>query len=370
VPAGATRLGWDAGWQRALDDLDGADDPRADPAGLVGRVCRVDRGACDVLVPGDPDVATLTARWSTAVSRDAAADPSATPATGDWVLLEPHQGESAAAPWSVVRVLPRRTSVQRLGVSGSSHAQVLAANADVVAVVQAMVPDLDLGRIERLLALAWSSGARPVVVLTKADLHPDPAAAVVTVSASAAGCDLLPVSAPHDRGLEPLRDLLADGATVALLGASGVGKSTLVNALLGTEAMTTRELGVEGKGRHTTVTRELHLAPGGGALLDTPGLRAVGLHGDEDLDEVFADVLDLAAGCRFGDCSHSVEPGCAVLAAVADGTLPERRLESWRGLQREAAFQARRTDARLREQWTNELKARTRSYRARPDKNH
>jgi ribosome biogenesis GTPase len=369
VPTAAARLGWDAGWQRVLDELDSTDDPLADPAGLVGRVCRVDRGACDILVPDDQDVATRTARWSATVARAAADDPSATPATGDWVLLVPHQGDSAAAPWSLVHVLPRRTSVQRLGVSGSSHAQVLAANADVVAVVQAMVPDLDLGRIERLLALAWSSGARPVVVLTKADLHPDPATAVLEVSASAAGCDLLPVSAPHDRGLEPLRALLADGATVALLGASGVGKSTLVNALLGTATMATRELGVEGKGRHTTVTRELHLAPGGGAVLDTPGLRSVGLHGDEDLDEVFADVLDLAARCRFGDCSHTVEPACAVLEAVADGTLPERRLESWRGLQREAAFQARRTDARLREQWTNELKARTRSYRARPDKN-
>lgn len=362
LPAQATRLGWDEGWQHALDDLLTDPDTHA-----VARVTRVDKGACGVLL-ADEALTPATTRWSPRLSRAAAEDPAATPAAGDWAILEP--GDQDGAAWVLTEVLPRRTAVERLGVSGTSHTQVLAANADVVAVVAGMVPDLDLGRVERMLALAWSSGARPAVVLTKADLHPDPGAAISLVAASAAGCDLLAISAPMDQGLEPLRAWLADGATIALVGASGVGKSTLLNALLGDEVMATRALGFEGKGRHTTVTRELHLAPVGGAVLDTPGLRSVGLSGEEDLDEVFADVTDLADRCRFNDCAHTVEPGCAVLAAVQTGVLPQRRLDSWRDLQREAAFQARRSDARLQAAWTSEIKARTRAYRARPDKPH
>ncbi|MDO8120224.1 ribosome small subunit-dependent GTPase A [Isoptericola sp. b490] len=330
---------------------------------LVARVTRVDKRACGVLL-ADEALSPATARWSPRLSRAADEDPAATPAAGDWVLLAP--GDQDGGAWVLTEVLPRRTAVERLGVSGTSHTQVLAANADVVAVVAGMVPDLDLGRVERMLALAWSSGARPVVVLTKADLHPDPGAAISLVAASAAGCDLLAVSAPLDEGLDPLRAWLAEGATIALVGASGVGKSTLLNALLGDDVMATRTLGNEGKGRHTTVTRELHLAPGGGAVLDTPGLRSVGLSADTGLDDVFADVIDLADRCRFNDCAHTVEPGCAVLEAVETGALPRRRLDSWRALQREAAFQARRADARLQAAWTSERKARTRAYRARP----
>jgi ribosome biogenesis GTPase len=166
-------------------------------------------------------------------------------------------------------------------------------------------------------------------------------------------------------GLSGLRGVLAQGATVALVGASGVGKSTLLNALLGREVMATRTLGAVHKGRHTTVTRELHLAPDGGAVVDTPGLRAVGLQGGEGLSEVFADVEELAPECRFSDCTHQQEPGCAVLAAVDSGELPERRLQSWRKLQREAAWQARRVDARLRREELAVWRARARASRER-----
>ncbi|MBX9246073.1 ribosome small subunit-dependent GTPase A, partial [Actinotalea ferrariae] len=288
----------------------------------------------------------------------------AVPAAGDWVRLDGAAAPAGTSAAVVTEVLPRRTAVVRAQVaSGSSYEQVLAANADVAAVVEGMAPDGDLARVERLLALAWSSGARPVVVLTKSDLVALPEALRAEVADVAPGADVHAVSATDDVGLEPLRELLASGATVALLGASGVGKSTLLNALVGTTTMRTQALRTDGKGRHTTVTRELHLVPGGGAVLDTPGLRTVGLAGREALDDVFADVDELAAGCRFHDCAHLTEPGCAVLAALETGELSERRLHSYRKLLREAAHQAERVDARLRAQAAGRRKAIAKAYR-------
>jgi ribosome biogenesis GTPase / thiamine phosphate phosphatase len=355
------RLGLDADWRRAFEAARAVRIP--DLPAVPARVTRTDRGACDLLAASGP----VRATWGADVLAAVAHDPLAVPSTGDWVRAQPWPDGRV----TVEAVLPRRTAVVRAQASGTSSGQVLAANVDVVAVVEGLYPDPDLGRLERFLALAWESGAQPRVVLTKSDLESDGEGLAADVAAQvAAGCPVDVPVAHLGTGLDGLRGVLADGATVALVGASGVGKSTLLNALLGREVMATRTLGAVHKGRHTTVTRELHLAPGGGSVVDTPGLRSVGLQGGEGLADVFTDVEDLAADCRFADCSHRQEPGCAVLAAVEAGDLPERRLESWRKLQREAAWQARRVDDRLARQeqqiWRARARALSRAQRQRP----
>jgi ribosome biogenesis GTPase len=243
---------------------------------------------------------------------------------------------------------------------------VLAANVDTVAIAVSLAVAVDLGRTERLLALAWESGARPVVVLTQSDAAsgPDAAAdALERVAAAAPGVDVVACSAATGEGVDVVRAVLT--GTVVLVGPSGAGKSTLGNALLGAEVLATGAVRAgDGKGRHTTVRRELLPLPGGGVLIDTPGLRGVGLfEASTGLERAFADVEELAAGCRFGDCAHDAEPGCAVLAAVEGGVLPRRRLDSYRKLLRENEWAASRTDARLRAERENRRKAISRAQR-------
>lgn len=361
-------LGLDEQWVQAysrtaperLAVLSAAAGTQPEPA----RVTRTDRGACDLVGADGP----LRATWGADVVAAVARDPLAVPSTGDWVVV---------LPWpdghhTVELVLPRRTAVVRAQAGGTSSGQVLAANAGVVAVVEALHPDPDLGRIERLMALAWESGAQPRLVLTKYDLRADGLLLAEEVGAQvAAGCPVdvttAHIRAGGDDGMGALREVLVAGATVALLGASGVGKSTLLNALVGGPAvMRTQSLGAVSKGRHTTVTRELHVAAGGGCVIDTPGLRSVGLVGQEGLAEVFAEIDELAAECRFSDCGHGVEPGCAVQGAVQSGDLAQRRLDSWDKLRREATWQASRVDARLRQEQLRVWKQRTKANRQRP----
>lgn len=326
----------------------------------LGRVARVDRGACDVLTADGG----VRAETSAQVRADAAADPERQPCVGDLVLL----GRSGDRTL-LLELLPRRTSVTRASVApGSSQRQVLAANVDVLAVCEPCFPDPDLGRIERLLALAWESGAQPAVVLTKLDLAPDPDALLADVATTALGVPVIGVAATLGEGLDAVRHLLGPGRVLALVGASGAGKSTLVNALAGDDVMATRELRGDGKGRHTTAHRELLVMPDGSLLVDTPGLRSIGLATPEALEQVFSDIEELAGRCRFGDCAHETEPGCAVTEAVADGELAERRLASWRKLQHEAAYQERRTDARLQALERARWKAIQRQFR-RPGRN-
>jgi len=327
---------------------------------VPARVTRVDRGAGDALGADGP----LRVTFSGALLAAAAADPVANPCVGDWVAVRTWTDGRVTAE----AVLPRRTAFVRAGVTpGSSYGQVLAANVDLAVVVEGLHPEPDLGRIERFLALAWESGATPVVVLTKADLVPDAEQLRADVSAAAPGVDVLVVSSTTGAGLDDLRSLVLPGRTLALLGPSGAGKSTLTNALAGATVMVTRALRADGKGRHTTAHRELVVLPSGGLVVDTPGLRSVGLTDvEESLDLVFADVEELARDCRFADCGHDTEPGCAVRAALEAGELPERRWESYRKLQREARWMAMRHDARLRAEERAKWKRITKDYRNRP----
>jgi ribosome biogenesis GTPase len=337
-----TPYGWDENWADAFTPYDAE--------GLLpGRVVRVDRGQCDVVTADGvlrADTAFVTPH-----------DPLRVVCTGDWVAVEPDGN-----PRYVRTYLPRRTAFVRSTSSKRSEGQILAANVDHAVIAVSLAAELDLARIERFLALAWESGAQPVVVLTKADLVTDPvtlAYLVQDVETAAPGVPVLSVSAAHGEGLDVLAAVVSGGTTV-LLGQSGAGKSTLANALLGEDVMDVQAIrDVDGKGRHTTTTRNLLALPGGGVLIDTPGLRGVGLwDAGNGVGQVFAEIEELAQRCRFHDCAHETEPGCAVLAAVDSGELPERRLESYRKLMRENQRIVAKTDARLRAEIRKEWKRR------------
>jgi ribosome biogenesis GTPase / thiamine phosphate phosphatase len=272
--------------------------------------------------------------------RRAAASAADLPAVGDWLALEPMPSSGTAAQQAAVRfVLPRSSMFARGEETSGQHVaeQVVAANVDTAFLVSALTHDLNPRRIERYLLLAWASGAQPVVVLNKADLVSDLATSVAAVAAVAGDVPIHPVSAMTHDGLAGLAPYLAPGRTVCLLGASGVGKSTLANALLGTQRQLVKaERADDSRGRHTTTARELFPLPGGALLIDTPGLRSVGLWDDgKGLDQAFEDIAALAVSCRFSDCRHVTEPDCAVMAAIASGELAEERLESHQKLEKE-----------------------------------
>ena len=328
---------------------------------LTGRLARVDRGAVDVLLTVTHD--RVRADLGHTVLSAAAVDTAAQPVVGDDVLLR----QLDDGRLLVDAVQPRRTAITRASVSpGSSQRQVLAANVDLVAVVEPVDAAPKPGRVERLLALAWESGAQPLVVLTKCDLANDLEQVLEVARDSAPGVDVVMCSSAWVDGVDALRERLRRDGVIAFIGASGAGKSTLVNLLAGEPLMETAEVRTDHRGRHTTVHRELLVLPGGAMVIDTPGLRSVGLASTDALDLVFSDVEELATACRFSDCAHETEPGCAVLSAIETGVIDERRLTSWRKLQREAAWLERRTDARLQAAERAKWRARSRELRARP----
>ncbi len=277
--------------------------------------------------------------------RHEARGPADLPAVGDWVALEPRDGEA-----TIHAVLPRRTAFVRTAASDGHRGaveQVVAANVDVVFLVSALADDLNARRLERYLVLAWESGASPVVVLTKADLCDELGAALAVVETVAIGVPVHVVSNVSGLGLDGLRPYFHGNRTVAALGSSGVGKSTLINRLAGRELQPTGDVRRDGRGRHTTTRRELIPVPGGGLFLDTPGMRELQLAEVEaGVDEAFRDVAELAASCRFNDCAHETEPGCAVRAALEAGELDFERFESYRRLERELEHLERRLDRR------------------------
>jgi len=321
-------LGWCAGLAENLE-----------PGHEPGRVTAAHRAAFDVQTAHDVVRARLPGR----LVHDAV-----DVAVGDWVGLRDGLIRS---------VLPRRSSIVRNAAGRATRAQTLAANVDVAFVLSSLGPDLEPRRIERYLVTIWESGAAPEIVLTKADRVYDPWELVAEVEAVAIGVPVHVVSAVTGQGCDALRVRIQPGTTAVLLGSSGVGKSTLVNRFVGRELMTVNDTRADDdEGRHTTTHRELIRLPGGGVVIDTPGLRELQLWDAEGIDAAFADVEELAGECRFNDCSHTREPDCAVLAAVDDGTLPAERLDSWHKLQKELRQIAMRHDHLLRKEETRRWK--------------
>lgn len=309
-------FGWNDRWAALLADIAGSDPAAGAGDHVPGRVVRHDGVALGLALPDGVR--------SVMMSRQL--DPP--PTVGDWVVVR--AGEPVA-------VLARTSLLTRRSVRTGSPQQ-LAANVDAVLVVCGLDRPVKQGRVDRVITLAWESGAVPAVVLTKADLVADADEMGRTVVAEHPGVDVITTSITDATGFDALHELVA-GRTVVLVGESGAGKSSLTNALVGDTVMATGDVRAgDAKGRHTTTTREAHPLPGGGVLIDTPGLRSVGLWADRDaVAATFSDIDELSTRCRFDDCAHATEPGCAVRAALADGTLAAERFAGWQALEREAA---------------------------------
>lgn len=287
------------------------------------------------------------------------------PAVGDWVAIEILPGDDTRA--LIHAVLPRRTKFSRKAAGLQMIEQVVAANIDTVFLVSSLDANFNLRRIERYLAAARSSGAQPVIVLNKSDLTREAADRRAEVAAIARDTPIVVTSALKRGGTKPLREWLRPRTTVAFLGSSGVGKSTLINELVGEELLATQEIrDIDGKGRHTTTLRELVVSPDGVLIIDTPGMRELQpWQADEAVGDVFADIRELTLRCKFTDCSHTTEPGCAICTALADGSLELSRWQSYQRLQRETAFEVRRVDRRASQKHKTEWKKVTKQLRQR-----
>jgi ribosome biogenesis GTPase len=328
------RLGWQASFEQSFQ-------PHHDAGFIPARVAEEHRDRYAVFCVEGVREAEVTGRlrYTAAARQDF-------PAVGDWVALQLN-GDSTAI---IHAVLPRRTLLLRKAAGMLTEAQVIAANLDTLFIVTDVDKDFNPRRLERYLTIARESGVRPVVVLNKADLNAHAASLVREIEIVAGGATVLAVSALDGNGLDVLGSYVGEGDTVALIGSSGVGKSSIINRLLGEERLKTTQIrDSDGRGRHTTTWRQLLLLPGGGIVIDTPGMREVQLWADEEsLDAAFHDIEEIAAECRFADCRHQSEPDCAVRRALEDGTLQEARYASYAKLRRELLFLERKQNTRLR----------------------
>jgi ribosome biogenesis GTPase len=334
APLTLEALGWTSRFAEAFEPFQAS-------GGEPARVSLEHTHIYRVITPDGERLARVAGRL-----RHAAEERADFPAVGDWVVLDPAAAGGGDA--RIRAILPRASQFSRRAAGNPTERQVIAANVDVVFLVSGLDLDFNPRRIERYLVTAWDSGASPVILLNKSDLVDDPSAFLTEVEALAKGVPVLAVSARRPETLAVVRAQLGPGRTAVLLGSSGVGKSSIVNALIGGEMMRTRDVrDYDSRGRHTTTGRQLVLLPGGGILIDTPGLRELQLWDTGDsVAGAFADIDALAEGCRFRDCRHASEPGCAVTAAVKGGTLSDVRLASFRKLQDEQAFQATQQDQR------------------------
>jgi ribosome biogenesis GTPase / thiamine phosphate phosphatase len=335
------RLGWNANWNTRFR-------PHAERGLGAARVCVEHKELYEISTEHGERGAVVSGKL-----RHEAAGPEAFPAVGDWVAVQLHGPDEPAV---IHAILPRENKFSRKAAGRGTEEQVVAANLDTLFLVTSLNQDFNLRRLERYLTLTWAHGINPVILLTKLDLCPDPERLLAEVDAVAFDTPVHAISALTGDGLGALTRYLQEGSTVALLGSSGVGKSTLVNRLLGEEVLEVREIREsDGRGRHTTTRRQLLLLPGGGVLIDTPGMRELQLwDGDAGLDTTFADVAALAEQCAFRDCSHQSEPNCAVQQALKEGRLAAERFENYRKMEKEVRYLEVRQDARLQREQKKE----------------
>lgn len=343
-------LGWGPFFQQQLNSEE-------QTALAPARVVEENRGAYRLHAEAGPITATISGRL-----RHEALMRGALPAAGDWVLVDP----PAAGTTVIQRLLDRRTNLSRKEAGERTGEQILAANVDTAFLVSALNEDFNPRRIERYLAAVWQSGARPVVVLNKADLCEEPEDFLRRTEAVAPGVPVLLTSTLTGDGVDEVRADIGSGETAVFVGSSGVGKSSLINALLDAAAQSVNAIREDGKGRHTTTSRRLILLPGGGVVIDTPGLRELALWNfDAGLGGAFSDIESLAYECAFRDCRHQREPDCAVREAMASGRLAEERVGSYRKLERELEYIAGKQDESLRLAGKNRWKAIARQHRQR-----
>lgn len=349
-PQDLTALGWNDRLQSALDELDdGLSAGRVALEHRKGYRLWTERGAIEAEIPGK--------------MRHDAALSSQLPAVGDWVAYRAVEGDDDKV--LIVDLLPRTSKFSRKIAGESFDEQVVAANVDVVFLVSALNQDLNLRRIERYLTVAWESGAQPVILLTKTDLHEDVPAAMDQVAEIAPGVPVHALSNVTGEGLAELDPYVTQRQTLAVLGSSGVGKSSLINRLMDSESMKVSDIRWDGKGRHTTTHREMLALPSGAFIIDTPGMRELQLwDASEGIETTFSDIAELAASCRFSDCAHESEPGCAVKAALADGSLDEGRYDSYQKQLKEIAAIARKLDKKLAREESKKWKKISKDMRA------